>query len=79
MSVPIIHWHCFQVSNARAQLAKEINLYKKELAIALPRNDRNMTRGLRVDPVRGSAQGTKGGPGDNEVLSLSISFSQLFL
>ena len=23
-------------------------------------------RGLRVDPVRGSAQGTKGGPGEGE-------------
>ena len=31
MSVLIIHWHCFQVSYARAQLAKDINLHQKEL------------------------------------------------
>ena len=29
VSVLIIHWHCFQVSYARAQLAKDINLYMK--------------------------------------------------
>ena len=63
VSVLIIYWHCSQVSNARAQLAKKENLHQKELSITFRRNVRNMTRGLRVDPVRGSAQGTKGGPG----------------
>ena len=29
VSVLIIHWHCFQVSNARAQLAKKINLHQR--------------------------------------------------
>ena len=34
----IIHWHCFQVSYARAQLAKNINLHQKELSITFRRN-----------------------------------------
>ena len=38
----IIHWHCFQVSYARAQLAKEINLHQKELSITFRRNIPNM-------------------------------------
>ena len=42
VSVLIIHWHCFQVSFARAQLAKDINLYQKELWITFRRNIRNM-------------------------------------
>ena len=42
MSVLIIHWHCFQVSYARAQLAKDMNLRQKELAITFRRNIRNM-------------------------------------
>ena len=42
MSVLIIHWHCFQVSYARAQLAKDINLHQKELSITLQRNIPNM-------------------------------------
>ena len=42
VSVLIIHWHCFQVSYARAQLAKDINLHQKELPITFRRNIRNM-------------------------------------
>ena len=42
MSVLIIHWHCFQVSYARAQQAKDINLHQKELSITFRRNIRNM-------------------------------------
>ena len=38
----IIHWRCFQVSFARAQLAKKINLHLKELSITFRRNFRNM-------------------------------------
>ena len=38
----IIHWHCFQVSFARAQLAKKIKLHLKELSINFRRNYRNM-------------------------------------
>ena len=38
LSVLIIHWHCFQVSYARAQLAKVINLHQKELSITFRRN-----------------------------------------
>ena len=38
----IIHRHCFQVSFARAQLAKKINLHLKELSITFRRNFRNM-------------------------------------
>ena len=38
MSVLIIHWHCFQVSYARAQLVEEINLHKKELSITFQEN-----------------------------------------
>ena len=37
----IIYWHCFQVSFARAQLAKKINLHLKELSIPFRRNFRN--------------------------------------
>ena len=33
MSVLIIHWHCFQVSYARAQLAKDINLHQKDFLL----------------------------------------------
>ena len=35
-------WHCFQVSYARAQLAKDINLHQKEVSITFRRNIRNM-------------------------------------
>ena len=42
MSVLIILWHCFQVSYARAQLAKDIKLHQKELSITFRRNIRNM-------------------------------------
>ena len=42
MSVLIIHSHCFQVSYARAQLAKGINLHQKELSITFRTNIRNM-------------------------------------
>ena len=42
MSVLIIHWHCFQVSYARAQLAKDINLHQKEFSITFRRNIRDM-------------------------------------
>ena len=42
MSALIIHWHCFQVSYARAQLAKDINLHQKELSITFRRNIRYM-------------------------------------
>ena len=42
VSVLIIYWHCFQVSYARAQLAKDINLHQKELSITFRRNTRNM-------------------------------------
>ena len=38
----IIYWHCFQVSFARVQLAKKINLHLKELSITFRRNFRNM-------------------------------------
>ena len=38
----IIHWHCFQVSFPRAQLAKKIDLQLKELSITFRRNFRNM-------------------------------------
>ena len=38
----IIHWHCFQVSFARAQLAKKINLHLKELSVTFRINFRNM-------------------------------------
>ena len=38
----IIQGHCFQVSFARAQLAKQINLHLKELSITFRRNFRNM-------------------------------------
>ena len=38
----IIHWHYFQVSFARAQLAKKINLHLQELSITFRRNFRNM-------------------------------------
>ena len=34
--------NCFQVSTARVQLAKEINLFQKELSINFQRNIRNM-------------------------------------
>ena len=37
-----IRWHCFQVSFARAQLAKKINLHLKEFSITFRRNFRNM-------------------------------------
>ena len=42
VSVLIIHQHCFQVSYARAQLEKDINLHQKELLITFRRNIRNM-------------------------------------
>ena len=42
VNVLIIHWHCFQVSYARAQLAKEINLHRKELSNTFWRKIRNM-------------------------------------
>ena len=42
VNVLIIHWHCFQVSYARAQLAKDINLHQKELSITFRRNIRNI-------------------------------------
>ena len=42
VSVLIIHWHCFQVSYARAQLAKDITLHQKELSITFRRNIWNM-------------------------------------
>ena len=42
MSFLIIHWHCFRVSYARAQLAKDINLRQKELLITFRRNIWNM-------------------------------------
>ena len=42
VSVLIIHWHCFQVSYTRAQLAKEINFLQKELSITFRGNIRNM-------------------------------------
>ena len=42
VSVLIIHWHCFQVSYARAQLAKDINLHQEELSITFRRNIRYM-------------------------------------
>ena len=42
MIVFIIHWHCFQVSFARAQLAKKINLHLKELSITFRRSFQNM-------------------------------------
>ena len=38
----IIQGHCFQVSFARAQLAKKINLHLKELSITFRRNFQNM-------------------------------------
>ena len=38
----VIHWHCFQVSYARAQLAEDINLHRNELSITFRRNIRNM-------------------------------------
>ena len=37
-----LHWHCFQVSYARAQLAKNINLHQKELSMTFRRNIRYM-------------------------------------
>ena len=37
-----MHWHCFQVSYACAQLAKDINLHQKELSITFRRNIRYM-------------------------------------
>ena len=40
--VSIIHWRCFQVSFARAQLAKKINLHLEELSITFQRNFQNM-------------------------------------
>ena len=42
VSVLIIHWHCFQVSYARARLQKELNLHQKELSITFWRNIRNI-------------------------------------
>ena len=42
VSVLIIHWHCFQVSYARAQLAKDITLHQKERSITFRRNIWNM-------------------------------------
>ena len=42
VSVLIIHCHCFQASYARAQLAKDINLHKKELSTTFRRNIRYM-------------------------------------
>ena len=33
----IIHWHCFQVSYARAQLAKNINLHQKRTLDYFPK------------------------------------------
>ena len=42
VSVLIIHSHCFQVSYARAQLSKDINLHQTELSITFRRNIWNM-------------------------------------
>ena len=41
LSVLIIHWHCFQVSNAGAQLAKK-KLHQKERSITFRINVRNI-------------------------------------
>ena len=51
MSVLIIHWHCFQVSYARAQLAKDINLHQKELSITFRRNIREYANNWLVSPT----------------------------
>ena len=51
MSVLIIHWHCFQVSYALAQLAKEINLHQKELSITFRRNIRNYANNWLVSQI----------------------------
>ena len=41
VSVLVIHWHCFQVSYARAQLAEKYNLHERILGY-FRKNLRNM-------------------------------------
>ena len=42
VSVLIIHWHCFQVSYARVQLANILNLHKTGPSVAFQKNLQNI-------------------------------------
>ena len=53
-SVLIIHWHCFQVSYARAQLAKDINLHQKGPSVKSPGYANYRVKRLVIHYRRGS-------------------------
>ena len=48
VSVHIIHWHCFQVSYARAHLAKRQNLHQKGPSVKSPEYANNRVKKLVI-------------------------------